>query len=164
MAWAAAFLVFPGALAAQTPAAGGGRTPPPAPVVVDANGQVVGGAFGLGVRVQVGDRAAVLQVGPSQFMGGLADVLFESSDCQGPAFLQPSVLPGVATLLEDVGVGPRNLLLAPGGAVETRTIRSAWVSVASPPACFSTSAVDVEVVPAVMLMDLSIFTPPFRIE
>jgi hypothetical protein len=163
MAWAlAAGVILPGTVAAQTPAASGEREAPRFPVIVDANGRVVGGVFGFGVRVQVGDRAAVLEVGQNQFIGGQTEVavLFESDDCEGPAFLYLSAPPGVATMLGDVGVGPPNLLLAPAGVPEIRTVRSIWVARLSPPACISGTAVDLEVVPSVALMDLGIFTPP----
>ena len=157
-------LAIPATLTAQTPSVWAGRKPIPSPVVVDAQGRVVGAAFGFGVRVQVDGRPAQLEVGQGQFLGGAASTVFESDDCSGPAFLRLSTATATGGLQAQVAVGPPSLLLGPGGPPETRTIRSAWAPRAAPPVCIGQSDATVEVVPAEALMDLGLFTPPFRIE
>ena len=142
----------------------GGRRLPQSPVVVDTHDRVVGAVFGLGVKVLVGDRVAVLGIGRDQFTGGQARVEFESTDCSGPPLLVPSVPPGPAAILGEVGVGPPSVLLAPGGPPESRTVRSRWLADVAPPACLAVTATVLDVLPAEALMDLGAFTPPFRIE
>jgi hypothetical protein len=158
-------LVAPGAVAAQPPAGDGGRRLPPSPVVVDAHGRVVGAVFGVeGVKVRVGDRVAQLRIGRDQFLRGESNVVFESTDCSGPPLLAPSVPPGPAAILAEVGVGPPRVLLAPGGPSQTRTVRSQWFADRAPPDCATLPAAAILAFPGEALMDLGVFTPPFRID
>ena len=160
----AVHLAGPGLLPAQGPADEAQRRPSRAPVVVDAGGRLVGVVFGLyGVRVQAGDRPAVLSIGQGQFTGGFSQAVFESPDCSGPALLRPLRPPEPTMMLEQVGVGPPTVLLAPAGPLGIRTVRSRWNAALASPLCEAVVQ-ETAVYPAAVLMDLSVFTPPFRVE
>ena len=145
--------------AAQT----AGRRLPPSPVAVDASGQVIGAVAALGVQVKVGDRVAIVTIARDQFTGGGGSAVFESVDCSGTAFLLPSVSTPLP-MLERVAVGPLSVLLAPAGPLESRTIRSRWIPGEVPAFCQPLPATASDVQPTERLLDLGVFTPPFRIE
>jgi hypothetical protein len=127
-------------------------------VVVDARGKVLGAPFGVSaVRVRVGDRVASLFVGRDQIISGFAQVVFEDPDCSGQPFLSAPA----GTLLDAVGVSPSNLLLGIGGPSETRIVRSR-LAFGAPPTCVTNPDTPLVVFPSEVLLDLRLFTPPFR--
>jgi hypothetical protein len=161
------------ALLAGAGAAGGagdGRVPPgPAPrAVVDARGVLVGlqvGARGVGSLAwrREGGLDVLLDVSRDRIVRGSTDVGFEAEDCQGAPWILSEVTPGASAFFTESGIGPGSVLLVADGSAETRTIASRAAPPGDSPACQALTPVPTVVRPAVPLLDLSVFTPPFRV-
>ena len=144
--------------------AGRAARPPESAVVVDSQDRVVGrveGNFGRYVGIRIKGQMVTVSVRPDRIRA-FTTVGFESNDCQGTPFLIPSVAPGTPLFHGEAGIGPGHLLQGVAGPVETRTIGSLYDPDETPP-CQPGSAGAQEVYPTVELLDLAIFTPPFRL-
>ena len=145
-------------------------SPPPEPVVLDAENHVVGPLIGVlspillnMVRIQVGERNALV-VAARERLGG-APAQYESVDCSGPPFIQ-DLFP-VAPVVELGAIGKDTELLITAGDPVTRVIQTEWVTLglAGPVGCqelqFGPEYRTVR--PTSILIGLDAFSPPFRL-
>jgi hypothetical protein len=160
---------------------GGRRTGSGPLVVVDSTRREVGTVIGFrgglaSVAFELNDHFYPLQVGRDQILSASLPVLFLNTTCQSPAFVSLNLLSANSALtagtavngdltpaiFSAAGVGPGNILLGPSGAAITGTPLAQW-SPAESPSCEPLNfGGDVELVPTVVLFDLSVFVPPFR--
>jgi hypothetical protein len=161
---AAALLLGAGPARGQAERAG---RPEAAPVVVDADGQVLGpvegslftGAITVGIRA--GGRVVPLVVLPDRLFA-FGVVGFESETCQGPALLLPFRAPGTPSFHGEAGIGPGQSLRGAVGPPEVRIIASQYFPGDLPP-CQPVTAIGRIAFPTVELLDLGRFTRPFRV-
>jgi hypothetical protein len=140
------------------------------PVLVDADGQVVGPLLvhynspaGI-VRIVRGDLDVPVQVRASSFLEAFARVGFESGDCTGPPWLVDLLPTTSPPFFRAAGVGPASVLYVGEGPRATPTISSKWtIPPGDPAGCQPQAAAAQEALQAVEALDLSIFRPPFRI-
>ena len=141
--------------------------------VVDAEGTTVGRALvlkGLNatVALRIDGQVVGLDVFRDFFLGTLdSDLLFESSDCSGPAFIRQE--DAMASLPAPSFVfAPGRTIYIPDAEAEVRTITvrsSSWRSIRDPYACGPWHEdPGVLVRPMRPTIDLNtVFTPPFRL-
>jgi hypothetical protein len=167
-----AWLIGTGLLAATGPAGadGDGRVAPlPGPrVVVDAHGVPVGtqvNAFSGPSRVwrRVGGLDVLLEVTGARIRSGSADLGFESADCTGPPWILSESTPGGSPFFTESALGPGGVLHAGPGPQQSRPIASRLALPGSDPPCVAVPVADQVVRPAVPILDLSSFEPPFRL-
>jgi hypothetical protein len=142
------------------------------PVLVDGAGQVVGQAFPpsspadpVPVLVRAAGRAFLLVATPSSLgpapPAPVGQVVFEQPDCAGPAWFFPlASLP--PTVLVPLAVGPGDTtLFTPDGPPQGVFIQSYWVPEAQLPC--QPDASNVVASPAVLVLDLATFSPPYAV-
>lgn len=147
------------------------------PVVVDADGTILGAVAAFNhqdftLRLVSGDVAVYLMGDRHDIRGPSGGVLFESTDCSGPAYIAPSDRSVIEPLAE-VGGPNKSVYVASVTPVESRTLNSALEFARSDcrPASMSCSpdgcvAIPVtrQVLPASRLLDLfPTFRPPFTV-
>jgi hypothetical protein len=143
----------------------GGRGALGPTVVVDATGRRVGsflgtqGSDGAGVLVDVPGRTVVLTVTGNRFFAqGI--VAYSGESCTGAAWLTEPGLVGVSPLFDHTGVAG-STLFAVDGPLQSPELTSFWDNNTATPGCVNLS-LGGPVFPAVPVLDLGVFTPPFR--
>jgi hypothetical protein len=114
----------------------------------------------LRVGVAVGGQVSLVDVGRDGFVAASDLVAFETSTCTGAA----SLLSGSTTLYRPGGLGPGNVLYGAAGAEESRPMGAVWHPGPFPECTPEASPLTVFAAPAVPLVDLGAFEPPFRVE
>lgn len=131
-------------------------------VVLDNTGKQVGPVVGVmqGTRITIvaipfNKKWLPIEVLRSTFQVG-GSFYFTSSDCTGQAFLDPSTSPFLATAV----FGPTNTLFFESGPSQNITVQSLQDQTTG--AC-STASLTLAGVPVTPAVDLSVFSPPFRV-